>query len=85
MSRILVRVVETIVVIVAEVCPRYAVSVVTCEEIAEASSLLGFAIVGRLIGSVTTIVVAIAMPVGGDASGNKCHSVRYLSSSLNRL
>lgn len=59
---VLVRVVETIVVAVAYVDPRYAVAIVAGEEVAEAGASLGLAVAGRFVAAVETVVVAVAVP-----------------------
>jgi len=59
-----VRVVETIVIAVANVDPRDAVAVVAGEEVAVASSVGGGALVGGLVFAAFAVAVAVAVPRG---------------------
>lgn len=65
---VLVRVVQAIVVAVADVNPRYAIAIVAGEQVAEASAALGLAVLGWLVAAVQAIVVSVAVPSGGDAA-----------------
>lgn len=62
MSIIFIAVVQTVVVSITDVNPRNAISVVACKQIPEASAALRFTVLWRLIGSIATIVVPIAIP-----------------------
>ncbi len=68
MSVVLVRVVEAIVVAVADVNARNAVAVVAGEEVAEAGLGSRLAVIRRLVGSVAAIVVSVAVPGGRNAA-----------------
>lgn len=62
MSIILVTVVQTIIVPIANVDSRYTIAIVAREQIAKARSTLRLAVLWRLIGTIAAIVVAIAIP-----------------------
>jgi len=66
MAFILVGVVQTIVVAIADVNSRNAVAVVARKQITEARSTLGLAVTGWLVTSVQTVVVSIAVPGSRD-------------------
>jgi len=61
---VLVRIVQTIVIAVADVNPRYAIAIVTREQVAETRTTLRLAILWRFVRPVTTVVVAVAVPCG---------------------
>lgn len=63
MSRVLIRVVKTIVVAIAYVDARYAVAIVAGVQVPKAGLRFVFAHCFRFIGAVATIVVAIAEPL----------------------
>lgn len=67
-SVVLVRVVEAIVVAVADVNARNAVAVVAGEEVAKAGLGSRLAVIRRLVGSVAAIVVSVAVPGGRNAA-----------------
>lgn len=62
---VLITVIEAIVVSIADVDSRYAVAVVASKEVAEAGSSLGAAVFWRLVSSIATVVVAVAVPRSG--------------------
>ena len=62
----LVRVVETVIVVVADVDPRDAVAVGAREEVPEARPALHVAL--PLVGAVRAVLVAVAVPRGRDAA-----------------
>lgn len=64
MSDVLVGIVQTVVVAVANVNSRYAIAVVAREQVAETRAALRLAILGRLVRPVAAIVVAVAIPRG---------------------
>lgn len=68
MSIVFVAVVQTVVVSIANVNPWNAISIVASEQITEARSALRFAVLWWLIGSVATIIIAVAIPRGRNAS-----------------
>jgi len=68
MSVILITVVQTIVVSITDVDPGYAVAIVAGEEIPEAGSSLGFAVIWGLISTITTVIIPVAVPGGRNAS-----------------
>lgn len=68
MSRVFVGIVQTIVVTIANVNPRYAVAVIASEEIAETCTALRLAVLRRLIRSVAAVVVTVTIPCGRYAS-----------------
>lgn len=55
MSIIFVTIVQTIVIAIADINSRYAIAIVTCEQITEACSTLWFTIFWRFIRRITTI------------------------------
>lgn len=59
---VLVGVVETVVVAIADVDARYAVSVVAGEQVAKTGATLRVTVLGGLVAAVETVVVAIAVP-----------------------
>jgi len=63
-SRVLVGTVQTVVVAVADVDPRYAVAVVAREQVAETRAALRLAVLRRLVRPVAAVVVAVAVPRG---------------------
>lgn len=67
MSRVFVRIVQTIVVTVANVNPRYAIAVVACEQVAETRTALRLTVFWRFVRSVATVIVAVAIPRGRNA------------------
>lgn len=68
MPVVLVTVVQAIVVAVTDVDTRNAVAVVAREQISKAGASLGLAVIWRLVGTITAIVIAIAVPSGGNAA-----------------
>lgn len=68
MSIVFVTIVQAIVVAVADINAWNTVSIVTRKQITEACASFRLAVLWRLIGSVATVVVAIAVPRGRDAS-----------------
>lgn len=67
-SSILVRIIEAIIITIADVNPWYAVAIVAGEKITETCSLLRLAIVLGFVGLVTAIIIAVAVPGGRYAS-----------------
>lgn len=63
-SHVLVGIIQTVVVAVANVNPRYAVAVVAREQVTETRAALRLAIFGRFVRPVAAIVVAVAIPRG---------------------
>lgn len=68
MPRILITVVHTIVVTVANVNAGNAVAVVAGEQVAEAGAALTLAVLWGLVGPVTAVVVSITVPCRRDAA-----------------
>ena len=68
MTLILVRVIETVIISIANVDSWNAVAVIARKQVTEAGLCARFTIIGRLIGSVSTIVVSIAVPGSGNAA-----------------
>uniref|UniRef100_A0A2M4D189 Secreted protein n=1 Tax=Anopheles darlingi TaxID=43151 RepID=A0A2M4D189_ANODA len=64
MPPILVATVQTIVVTIADVDPRYAVPIVARKQITEAGPALRFAVLGRFVRPIPAIVIAVAVPGG---------------------
>lgn len=62
MTLVFIGVIQTIVVSVADVNSGNTVAVVTSEQIAETCSTLGLAVTRRLVASVQTIVISVAIP-----------------------
>lgn len=62
MSVVLVTIVQAIIVSVANVNPWNTVSIVTREQVAEARSTLGLAILWRFISTIATVVVTVTVP-----------------------
>lgn len=71
MTLIFVRVIQTIIVPVANVNSRNAVAVVAREQIAEACSAFGLAVTRRFIASVQTVVVSVTVPSGWNTPGQR--------------
>jgi hypothetical protein len=67
-SRVFVGIVQTIVITIANINPRYAVAVVAGEEIAETCTAFRLAVLRRLVRSITAVVVSVTIPCGGYAS-----------------
>lgn len=67
MTLIFIGVIQTIVVSIADVNSRNTVAVITSEQIAETCSTLGLAVTRRLVASVQTIIISVAIPSGWDA------------------
>jgi len=65
---ILVTVVQTIVVAIADVDPWYAVAIVAGEQIPEACASFRFAVIWWFIGSIATVIVTITVPGSWNAS-----------------
>lgn len=74
MTFVLVRVIETIVVAVANINSRNAVAVVAREQIAEACPAFGLAITRRLVASVQTVVVSVTVPCGRNTSEQNAYA-----------
>lgn len=70
---VFVRVIQTIVVAIANINSRNAVAVVAREQIAEACPTFGLAITGRLVASIETVVVSVTVPCGRNTSGQNAH------------
>jgi hypothetical protein len=68
MSVVFVRVVEAIVVSIADVNARNAVAVVASEQVSKTRFGARFAVIWRLISSVATIVVSVTIPSGRNAA-----------------
>lgn len=68
MSIVFVTVIQAIIVAVANVNSRYAIAVVAGEQITETGSSFRLAVFWWLVGSITAIIVAIAVPSGRNAS-----------------
>lgn len=85
MSIIFVRIIHAIIVTVADVNPRNAISIVAREKISEASSSLGFAILWRFVGSVTAIVVSVAVPSRRNATVVRTPEAVLWTSSLSAV
>lgn len=64
MSIVLIAVVQTVVVSIADVNPWNAVAIVAREQITEARSTLRLAVFWRFICAVAAIVVSVAIPSG---------------------
>lgn len=62
MPVVLVTVVKTIIVTVADVDPGNTISVVAREQVTEASPSFRLAVLWRLVGSITAIVISVAIP-----------------------
>jgi hypothetical protein len=62
MSVIFIRIVETIVIAIADIDTRNTVSIIASEQITEACPTLRLAVLWRFIGSIPTVIVAIAVP-----------------------
>lgn len=67
MAVVFVTVVKAIVVTVTDVDPGNAVSIVTGEKVPEAGPAFRAAVLGWFIGTVTTIVITVAVPSSRDA------------------
>jgi len=63
-SYIFVGIVQTIIIAVADVNPRYAISIVTREQVAETRTALRLAVLRWFIRPVTAVVVTVAIPRG---------------------
>jgi len=61
-SNVLVGIVQTIVIAVADVNSRYAIAVVAREQVAETRTALRLAVLWWFIRPITTVVVAVAIP-----------------------
>jgi len=75
MSVILITVVQTIVVSITDVDPGYAVAIVAGEEIPEAGSSLGFAVIWGLISTITTVIIPVAVPGCSRHSSTSAHAL----------
>lgn len=67
-SIIFIRIVQAVVVSVADVNARDAIAVVARKQVAETSLGARFAIIWRLVGSVAAVIVSIAIPRGRNAA-----------------
>lgn len=68
MTFIFIGIIQTIVVSIANVNSRNTVAVITSEQITETCSTLGLTVTRRLVASVQTIIISVAIPSGWDAS-----------------
>lgn len=67
-SYVFIRVVETIVIAVTDVNPRNTIAVIASEEISKAGPLFTLAVLfGFICFRTSTIIIAIAIPSGGNA------------------
>ena len=64
----LIRIVETVVVAIADVDPGDAVAVVAGEQVSVAGPVSGSALIGRLVFAAFAVAVAVAVPRGRDAA-----------------
>jgi len=69
MTFIFVRVIQTIIVPIANVNSRNAVAVVAREQIAEACPAFGLAVTRRFVASVQAVVVSVTVPSGWNTPG----------------
>ena len=67
MALVLIRIVKAVVIAVADINSRNTVSVIARKQVTEAGLCARFAVIGRLVGSVSAIVIAVAVPSGGNA------------------
>lgn len=81
MTLIFIGVIQTIVVSIADVNSRNTVAVITSEQIAETCSTLGLAVTRRLVASVQTIIISVAIPSGWDAPIYNERYVFYIKTS----
>lgn len=62
MAVVFIRVVQTVVITIADVYPGDTVSIVTGEEVTKAGPALQFTVVLRLISSVSAVIVTVTVP-----------------------
>lgn len=68
MSIIFIRIIQTIVICIADVNARNAIAIVAGKQVTETRFSARFAVIRRLVGSVTAIVVSIAIPRSRNAA-----------------
>lgn len=68
MSNILIAIIQTIVIAITNINTRNTISIITGKQIAEACSTLALAILRWFIGTITAIIVPVAIPSGRNAS-----------------
>lgn len=62
MSFVFIGIVQAIIVSIAYVYPRNAITIVTSEQVPETSSTFGLTITGWFVTTIETIIVSIAIP-----------------------
>lgn len=85
MTFIFIRIIETIIVSIADINSRNAVAVITSEQIAETCSPLGLAVTRRFVASIQAIIISIAIPSSWNAPTYNRRYIFCIKASLNDL